>query len=35
MILFQKKSDSKDFYKQKRKLSSLNAGYFVHDIPEE
>ena len=35
MILFQKKSDSKDFYKQKKKLYSLNASYFVHDVAVE
>ena len=35
MILFQKKSDSKDFYKQKQKFCSLNASYFVHDVAVE
>ena len=35
MILFQKKSDWKNFYKQKKKFNSLNASYFVHDVAVE
>ena len=35
MIFSHKKNDWKNFYKQKRKLYSLNASYFAHDIPEK
>ena len=35
IILFHKKSDLQNFYKQKKKLYSLNVNQFVDGFPEK